>query len=160
MYLYVCLFTIVIIIISSSPLFPPLIRCQLPTEEKSKDDHLQIPAKQKEVEGGEGTGGEETDIFERLRNGESIPADDPETCPLQEASFAAKKLLVPMNDSSDLSEGDHFLMFFRPQPYLWRDCVSSVDRQTLMPGYVHSKRDEMILVYAFLVELKRFCYDY
>jgi acetyltransferase-like isoleucine patch superfamily enzyme len=45
-----------------------------------------------------------TDIFERLRNGETIPADDPEACKLREASYATKKLLVWMNNSSDPAE--------------------------------------------------------
>ena len=44
------------------------------------------------------------DIFERLRNGETISANDPEAFKLQEASFATKKLLVQLNNSSDAAE--------------------------------------------------------
>jgi acetyltransferase-like isoleucine patch superfamily enzyme len=42
-----------------------------------------------------------TDVFERLRNGETIPSSDPQTYKLREASYATKKLLVRMNNSSD-----------------------------------------------------------
>ena len=41
------------------------------------------------------------DIFERLRNGETILPNDPEAYKMREASFATKKLLVQMNNSSD-----------------------------------------------------------
>jgi len=44
------------------------------------------------------------DIFERLRNGETIPSDDPEAFKLRDASFATKKLLVQLNNSSDPAE--------------------------------------------------------
>jgi acetyltransferase-like isoleucine patch superfamily enzyme len=44
------------------------------------------------------------DIFERLRNGETIPSADPEAYKLREASFATKKLLVQLNSSSDAEE--------------------------------------------------------
>ena len=44
------------------------------------------------------------DIFERLRNGETIAGTNPEACKLREASFATKKLLVQMNNSSDPAE--------------------------------------------------------
>lgn len=44
------------------------------------------------------------DIFERLRNGETIPSADPEVYKLREASFATKKLLVQLNISSDAEE--------------------------------------------------------
>jgi acetyltransferase-like isoleucine patch superfamily enzyme len=43
-------------------------------------------------------------IFERLRNGEIIPSDDPEAFQLREASFATKKLLIQLNNSSDPAE--------------------------------------------------------
>jgi acetyltransferase-like isoleucine patch superfamily enzyme len=45
-----------------------------------------------------------TDIFERLRNGETIPSGDPQACKMREASYAVKKLLVRMNNSSDPAE--------------------------------------------------------
>ncbi|MCC8198646.1 MAG: sugar O-acetyltransferase [Tannerellaceae bacterium] len=41
------------------------------------------------------------DIFERLRQGETIPANDPEGYKMREASYATKKLLVRLNDSDD-----------------------------------------------------------
>src|SRR5690348_16682663 len=44
------------------------------------------------------------DIFEQLRNGETIAANNPEAYKLREASFATKKLLVQMNNSSDPAE--------------------------------------------------------
>src|SRR6059036_1805878 len=44
------------------------------------------------------------DIFERLRSGETISSNDPEAFKLREASFATKKLLVQLNDSSDAAE--------------------------------------------------------
>ena len=46
----------------------------------------------------------EKDIFERLRNGETIPAGDPQAYKMREASYATKKLLVQMNNSSDPAE--------------------------------------------------------
>ncbi len=45
-----------------------------------------------------------TDIFERLRNGETIISNDPQAYKLREASFATKKLLVAMNNSSNPDE--------------------------------------------------------
>ena len=45
-----------------------------------------------------------TDIFERLRNGETILPNDPEAYKMIEASFATKKLLVRMNSTSDQNE--------------------------------------------------------
>jgi len=44
------------------------------------------------------------DIFDRLENGETIPAIDPEAYKLREASFATKKLLVQLNNSSNPAE--------------------------------------------------------
>jgi acetyltransferase-like isoleucine patch superfamily enzyme len=43
-------------------------------------------------------------IFERLRDGETIPANDPEGYKMRDASFATKKLLVQMNNSSSPTE--------------------------------------------------------
>lgn len=45
-----------------------------------------------------------TDIFERLKNGETISANDPETYKMREASFVTKKLLVQMNNTSNPTE--------------------------------------------------------
>ena len=44
------------------------------------------------------------DIFERLRNGEIIRSNTPETYRLREASFATKKLLIQLNNSSEPAE--------------------------------------------------------
>lgn len=44
---------------------------------------------------------QEKDIFERLRNGETIPSGDPQAYRMRDASYATKKLLVQMNESSD-----------------------------------------------------------
>ena len=49
------------------------------------------------------------DIFERLRNGETIISNDPEAFKMREASFSTKKLLVQMNNSSDPAEIRHLL---------------------------------------------------
>jgi acetyltransferase-like isoleucine patch superfamily enzyme len=46
----------------------------------------------------------QTDIFERLKNGETISANDPETYKMREASFVTKKLLVQMNNTSNPTE--------------------------------------------------------
>lgn len=45
-----------------------------------------------------------TDIFERLRNGETILPNDPQAYKMREASFATKKLLVQMNNATDPTE--------------------------------------------------------
>jgi acetyltransferase-like isoleucine patch superfamily enzyme len=45
-----------------------------------------------------------TDVFDRLRNGETIPANDPEANKLREASFATKKLLVQLNNVANPAE--------------------------------------------------------
>ncbi|HXS57157.1 MAG TPA: DapH/DapD/GlmU-related protein [Hanamia sp.] len=47
---------------------------------------------------------EKSDIFERLRNGETILANDPQSHKLREASYATKKLLMQMNNSADPAE--------------------------------------------------------
>ncbi len=44
------------------------------------------------------------DIFEQLQEGEIIASNNPEAYKLREASFATKKLLVQMNNSSDPAE--------------------------------------------------------
>jgi acetyltransferase-like isoleucine patch superfamily enzyme len=44
------------------------------------------------------------DIFARLRNGESVPFDDPEYHKLRDASFATRKLLLQLNQSTDPEE--------------------------------------------------------
>ncbi|TDE03601.1 sugar O-acetyltransferase [Flavobacterium hiemivividum] len=45
-----------------------------------------------------------SNIFERLRNGETISSYDTEAYKMREASFATKKLLVQMNNSSEATE--------------------------------------------------------
>lgn len=47
---------------------------------------------------------ENPDIFERLRNGETISSTDKEAYKMMEASFETKKLLIQMNNSSDPAE--------------------------------------------------------
>jgi acetyltransferase-like isoleucine patch superfamily enzyme len=49
------------------------------------------------------------DIFERLRNGETISPNDPQAYQMREASFATKKLLLQMNNSSNPEEIRHLL---------------------------------------------------
>lgn len=45
-----------------------------------------------------------TDIFERLRNGDTIPFDDPEYLRLRDAAFATRRLLLRLNQSADPEE--------------------------------------------------------
>ncbi|NJL77182.1 MAG: sugar O-acetyltransferase [Saprospiraceae bacterium] len=45
-----------------------------------------------------------TDIFERLRNGETISSNDAQAYKMREASFATKALLLKMNNSSNPNE--------------------------------------------------------
>ena len=52
---------------------------------------------------------ETIDIFERLRNGETISPNDPQAYQMREASFATKKLLLQMNNSSNPEEIRHLL---------------------------------------------------
>jgi acetyltransferase-like isoleucine patch superfamily enzyme len=47
---------------------------------------------------------ESNDIFERLRNGETISSDDPQGYKLRAASYNTKKLLVQMNNATDPEE--------------------------------------------------------
>ena len=47
---------------------------------------------------------EPQDIFERLRNGETIISDDAQAYKMREASFATKALLLKMNNTSNPSE--------------------------------------------------------
>ena len=47
---------------------------------------------------------ETQDIFERLRNGETIISDDSQAYKMREASFATKALLLKMNNTSNPSE--------------------------------------------------------
>jgi acetyltransferase-like isoleucine patch superfamily enzyme len=44
---------------------------------------------------------QKTDIFERLRNGEIILQNDPDSYKMREASFATKKLLFQMNNATE-----------------------------------------------------------
>lgn len=45
-----------------------------------------------------------TDIFERLKKGETILPNDPEAYKMREASYSTKKLLVQMNNSTNSNE--------------------------------------------------------
>lgn len=44
------------------------------------------------------------DIFERLRNGETISSNDAQAYKMREASFATKKILVQMNNATEPEE--------------------------------------------------------
>lgn len=47
---------------------------------------------------------DKTDIFERLRNGEVIPPDNPQAYKMREASYSTKMLLIQMNNSTNPTE--------------------------------------------------------
>lgn len=47
---------------------------------------------------------DKTNIFKRLRNGETISADDPQRYEMRKASYSTKRLLLQMNNSADPSE--------------------------------------------------------
>jgi acetyltransferase-like isoleucine patch superfamily enzyme len=47
---------------------------------------------------------QESDVFARLRKGETIPSDDPEYHKLRDASFATRELLLQLNQSADPNE--------------------------------------------------------
>lgn len=138
-----------------------------------------------------------TDIFERLRNGETIPVGDPEAYKMRESSYATKKLLVQMNNSTDPeeirdllsqitgTEIDESTIVFTPlyinygkhtkigkNVFINFDCVfldlggitiednvliapkvsllseghpiSPADRQSLVPGHIHIKKNAWI----------------
>ncbi len=74
------------------------------------------------------------DIFERLRNGETISANDPDACKMREASFATKKLLVQMNNSSDPAEIRDLLSQITGSEIdesvdrIYTDCISTTER--------------------------------
>jgi acetyltransferase-like isoleucine patch superfamily enzyme len=137
------------------------------------------------------------DIFERLRNGETISSIDPEAYKLREASFATRKLLVQLNNSADPaetrdllrqitgSEIDESVAVFTPlyinygkntkigkNVFINFDCVfldlggitiednvliapkvsllseghpvSPAERQSLIPGHIHIKKNAWI----------------
>ena len=137
------------------------------------------------------------DIFEQLRNGETIAANKPEAYKLRDASYATKQLLVQMNNSSDPAEIrellsqitgsaiDESVTVFTPlyinygkhtkigkNVFINFDCVfldlggisiednvliapkvsvlseghpvSPNDRQSLVPGHIHIKRNAWI----------------
>ncbi|KQM69516.1 acetyltransferase [Pedobacter sp. Leaf216] len=50
-----------------------------------------------------------TDIFEKLRNGEAISPNDPDAYKMLAASYATKKLLVQMNNATEPEEIRNFL---------------------------------------------------
>ena len=137
------------------------------------------------------------DIFERLRNGETISSNDPEAFKLRDASFATKKLLLQLNNSSNpaemrdllrqitASEIDESVVVFTPlyinygkhtkigkNVFINFDCVfldlggitiednvliapkvsllseghpvNPLDRQSLVPGHIHIKKNAWI----------------
>ncbi len=138
-----------------------------------------------------------TNIFERLRNGETIPPNDPEAYKLREASYATKGFLMQLNNSADPaeirnllsqvtgSEIDETVAVFTPfhinygkntkigkNVFINFDCVfldlggitiednvliapkvsllseghplSAENRQSLVPGHVHIKKNAWI----------------
>lgn len=138
-----------------------------------------------------------TDIFQRLRNGETISSNDPQAYKMREAAQATKELLVQMNNSADPTEVRSFLRqitgseidesvtVFTPlyinygkntrigkNVFINFDCtlldlggitiednvliapkvsilseghpIASADRQSLVPGHVHIKRNAWI----------------
>ena len=50
-----------------------------------------------------------TDIFTRLRNGETVPFNDPEYPKLRDVSFDTRKLLLQLNQSADPEEMRYLL---------------------------------------------------
>lgn len=137
------------------------------------------------------------DIFKGLRNGETVSVNDPQAFKMREASFATKKLLVQLNNSSDpeeirnllgkitVSEIDESVVVFPPlhinygkhtkigkNVFINFDCVfldlggitiednvliapkvsllseghpvSPNERQSLVPGHIHIKRNVWI----------------
>ena len=52
---------------------------------------------------------QKTDIFERLKKGETILPSDPQAYRMREASYSTKKLLVQMNNATDPKEIRDFL---------------------------------------------------
>ncbi|MEQ8472846.1 MAG: sugar O-acetyltransferase [Marinoscillum sp.] len=52
---------------------------------------------------------QKTDIFERLKKGETILPSDPQAYKMREASYSTKKLLVQMNNATDPKEIRDFL---------------------------------------------------
>jgi acetyltransferase-like isoleucine patch superfamily enzyme len=86
-----------------------------------------------------------TDVFERLRNGETIPSSDPQTYKLREASYVTKKLLVRMNNSSDPAEiEDNVLIAPKVSLLSEEHPVLPADRHSLMAGHIHIKKNAWI----------------
>jgi acetyltransferase-like isoleucine patch superfamily enzyme len=145
-----------------------------------------------------------SDIYERLRNGETIPSGHPEVHKLREASFATNALLVRLNDASDpagtreilsqitASKIDESVAVFIPlyinygkntkighNVFIKFDCVfldlggitiednvligpkasllserhpvSPNDRQSLVPGHIHIRKNAWIGVGATIL---------
>lgn len=148
---------------------------------------------------------ETQDIFERLKNGEAIPPNDPDIHKLREASYATKELLIRMNNSSDPaeirnllgritgSEIDESTTVFTPlyinygkntrigkNVFINFDCtfldlggitiednvlmapkvsllseghpISPENRQSLVPGHIHIKRNAWIGAHATILQ--------
>lgn len=70
------------------------------------------------------------DIFERLRNGETILSNDPDASKMRDASYTTKKLLVQMNNSSDPVEIRNLL-----SQITWSEIDESVEVFT--PLYIN-----------------------
>jgi acetyltransferase-like isoleucine patch superfamily enzyme len=78
-----------------------------------------------------------TDIFTRLRNGETVRFDDPEYDKLRQVSFATRKLLLQLNQSADPEE---------MRDLLSRITGTEIDASTAIfpPFYVNYGRHTMI----------------
>src|SRR6187551_2849157 len=83
------------------------------------------------------------DIFQRLRNGETISSNDPEAFKLRDASFATKKLLVQLNNSSDPAE---------MRDLLRQITASEIDESVAVftPLYINYGRHTKIGKYVFI----------
>lgn len=77
------------------------------------------------------------DIFELLRNGETIPAGDPQAYRMREASYATIKLLNQMNNSADPEEIRNLLGQIT-------DCEIDESTAVFPPFYINYGKDTKI----------------
>jgi acetyltransferase-like isoleucine patch superfamily enzyme len=84
-----------------------------------------------------------TDIFARLRNGDTVSFDDPEYHKLRDVSFATRKLLLQLNASADAEE---------VRALLSRITGTEIDESTAMfpPFYVNYGRHTRIGKHVFI----------
>ncbi|HWW38043.1 MAG TPA: hypothetical protein VNZ46_01980, partial [Pedobacter sp.] len=78
-----------------------------------------------------------TDIFERLKNGETIPSGDPQAHKLREAAYATIELLAKLNNSAAPEEIRNLL---------GQITGTEIDRNTSVfpPLYINYGRDTKI----------------